>query len=606
MECFFLVKFPIEIREMVYKFALKYEKLVEVDQGAWSCAPALLKSCRQIYDEALPIFYQVNTFMYNVAGYLRRNGTRCGPIYRKLFDLRKIQKLVIKLRHLPDWNPPRDYEVACRTKVARLCCALFQVSGLEIEVLNCEDFQENYDIMEVLEPLGSLRNVRRIEFQGAFENPFAVDEHAFFHELTRRMMGSSPTESSFNMYKNLKEYALSFERHIMRKAFIDFETPLPCGWSDWNDHASFFSLAFIANLRQASSSAAADDLDPFRFRRRRVLFYLEKQYLQIKMEKNILFNPVVNLPQPKSSLTRAQKLVEYHFKEDAPTHNPMAGIRALLALARFADSFKHITDMANAGVPLYPSYDPVYDYMEREKALMALYNAAIYEGSLTIVQRQARKTAHRGEKLYDWTECRRFFKIALRDMLAQHGDILRARKHIFKGDIVADISYNVRDWEFEDSADTVYRDDDPEKPQDIESQELLFGIANPLPTITNTVLEKARLLGAQEAPGPAIDVGPSKVIFYSFKGIFYRTSPGVPINSTAITLFAEVAADEGHADRPEGGDPCAYRDPGWPSSDSVDPWNLDIVPLTRRRSMEFDSPSPESSNPPARCRRRSF
>jgi hypothetical protein len=74
MECSFLDKFPIEIRKMIYKLALKDENLVEVDQGAWSSAPALLKSCRQIYNEAHPFFDQVNTFVCNVGGYLRWNG----------------------------------------------------------------------------------------------------------------------------------------------------------------------------------------------------------------------------------------------------------------------------------------------------------------------------------------------------------------------------------------------------------------------------------------------------------------------------------------------------------------------------------------------------
>jgi hypothetical protein len=136
---------------------------------------------------------------------------------------------VINLRHLPDWNLPRDYEVACRTKIALLCCAFFQVSGLEIEVLNCEDLQENYDIVEVLEPLSSLRNVGRIEFRDAFENPWAVEEHAFFHGLTELVMGHSPAEATFDMYQNLRAYALGLERHEKRRCFVDSEIkPDPC------------------------------------------------------------------------------------------------------------------------------------------------------------------------------------------------------------------------------------------------------------------------------------------------------------------------------------------------------------------------------------------
>jgi hypothetical protein len=120
----------------------------------------------------------------------------------------------------------------------------------------------------------------------------------------------------------------------------------------------------------------------------------------------------------------------------------------------------------------------------------------MYEGRLTMSQRLARKTAHKLSKLYDWSDCKRYFKSALRDMLAQHQEILRTRSRIFKDDIVVDISYNVRDYEFQDSANTVYQDDDPDKPVDIEAQELPFGTASPLPTITNSILEEACLLAA--------------------------------------------------------------------------------------------------------------
>ncbi len=594
----FLLQLPREIRDYVYAFALKYETPVEVEEGAWRSAPALLKTCKQISAEAIPLYYDINTFIHHIGGHMQWNGVTWDMVHKRSLNFSKIKNLVINLQHLRNWDPPREYEVACRKKVARLAHALFGIPGMRIEVRGLEEFCAKYDTTEVLEPLAILRRVQSIQIPGVFENPWAEEENDFFREFVPLVTGDSPTESCFKMYRNLKAYALSFERHHKRRLFMDSEALLLRGWPDWKDHSSYFDLAMVSNLQRARAAGEEEDRITFRFRRRHVLFYLERQYLQIKIEKYILFNAVDNL-QRDAGRTRAQELCRYHFQDTDPINSPMVGFRAFLALVRFANSFRRIPQMMNSSVSVLPPDDHVYDNMDREIALTKLYNAAAYEGNLSMTQRLARKMAHKSEKLYDWTVCIRYFKSALKDMLAQYDDILRTRRHIFKDDIVTDISYKVHSWEFEDNADTVYGDDDPDKPTDIQAQELLFGTPDPLPDFTHPMLDKAHLLASQEPPSPLIDVGPSK-------GVFYRPLPGVPTMSWLITLFDRVPVSEGQADRREDEDPCAYRDPTWPDSESADPWCLNMLPLTRSRSTELVSAGPETSDPPARHRRRSF
>lgn len=433
-------KLPPEIRKILFKFALKNETPVNVEEGAWRSAPGLLKTCKQIYDETIELYYTLNNFIYHVGGPLRWNGTTWELVQKRSLNFRMMKEIVINLQNIPEWNEEMEYETACRKKVARLAHALLQIPNLQLEVRNCEAFAENFNIVEVLEPLGLLRRVQNIGFRGAFENPFEEEEHAFFHELGALMMGDSPAESCFKMYGNLKAYALSFERHYKRRLFMDSEALSLQDWPDWSDHSRFFDLAAVSKLQRAGAAGAEEDQMIFQFCRRQVLFYLENQYQQVKIEKQILFCPI-RLLERDPGTTRVQDLCRHYFLDTDSTTSPVVGFNAFLALVRFSNSFIRIPQMRNDNVPVLPPNDHVYDNMDREVAVMGLFHAVTYESNLSMEQRLARQAAHKTDTLYDWTICCRYFKSALHDMLAQYDEILQTRSQIFKDDIVADHSY---------------------------------------------------------------------------------------------------------------------------------------------------------------------
>ncbi|MCJ1228903.1 hypothetical protein MMC12_005567 [Toensbergia leucococca] len=100
--------FPMEVREKIYKFALTAKNGTIVLSGRKfkrNIAVSLLATCKQIYHEATPMLYQVNTFIFKNAGADLRQVVKplglnscwetedcsvavCNPVFRKVvFDL---------------------------------------------------------------------------------------------------------------------------------------------------------------------------------------------------------------------------------------------------------------------------------------------------------------------------------------------------------------------------------------------------------------------------------------------------------------------------------------------------------------------------------------
>lgn len=98
-----LLSLPGELRNRIYSFALVGTKNIEIDAARWSThQPALLKTCKQIRSEALPLLYVNNKISTNIHDW--------NPILKKRFA-QLMNTHDVKPKHLhhyfsgvPNWE----------------------------------------------------------------------------------------------------------------------------------------------------------------------------------------------------------------------------------------------------------------------------------------------------------------------------------------------------------------------------------------------------------------------------------------------------------------------------------------------------------------------
>lgn len=84
-----LMKFPREIRRMIFKFLLVQDNQIELPTRWSSRSPEIFRVCKEIKDETYSIFYRLNTFEINLSNY-----------NSSLFRFTAIQPYQACLRHV--------------------------------------------------------------------------------------------------------------------------------------------------------------------------------------------------------------------------------------------------------------------------------------------------------------------------------------------------------------------------------------------------------------------------------------------------------------------------------------------------------------------------
>ncbi|EMC98624.1 hypothetical protein BAUCODRAFT_50523, partial [Baudoinia panamericana UAMH 10762] len=100
-----LLGLPAELRNLIYTYALVESKTRHINvHETGHTEPPLLLACRQIREEAAPIFYSDNNFMLHIHEY---DGVVAIPFYRLLQKYRTKRK-TNNVRHTLCHGPGRD------------------------------------------------------------------------------------------------------------------------------------------------------------------------------------------------------------------------------------------------------------------------------------------------------------------------------------------------------------------------------------------------------------------------------------------------------------------------------------------------------------------
>ncbi|KAI9640203.1 hypothetical protein NHQ30_011441 [Ciborinia camelliae] len=285
-ECLFLKKLPVEIRLKIYECLLVNDILGTAQSvsrsssyGAeleYELSPQILRLCRKIHDEALPILYEKNTFyiacvrvdnypmmqptygdedensveliihgpqleLCPLTRYHNSLTTRPFPKpnldnYTSVRKVRHWRVVVSRLTIGGDWNPIWSLVDFCRSICAN------PPTSLELLILPC-GLDYSYEELptfgwfdQVLDPLRMLRNLQKLLINDACAADVpdiiqltSIAELEYFKkeddsvewelpaglktELQTLVTSQQPADLLYMMHKALTDYAQAFERH---------------------------------------------------------------------------------------------------------------------------------------------------------------------------------------------------------------------------------------------------------------------------------------------------------------------------------------------------------------------------------------------------------
>jgi len=474
--CILLQKAPLEIRIQIYRLLLtnnylSSDRAVSKDWAGcprveqFGLSPSLLRTCRQIREEASAVLYGDNTF---IAYCINQNGTVTSPLSRNTSCRIDQNIAVTKVRHWkvvisaairrdPEWSDwafpsfcqtiaharPRSVEVI----VARRGSEFEMVENDLVIIPYFEKtiLEKHHEIEFALKPLNLLRNIgslvvkeedipdplAKYDYKGqAMALPKGFDLAWVVPRLKVEVEGDSPCERVFLMYQNLVTYAQAFERHEEFKS--DMRVLQGMARSLIGNRSAYKSESrdnpFKRNplhpmeesLEYASKAGDESDLELFQYRRKLVLKYLEPQYQRITTAND-------NTLQFINSAKKAAIFLEGFAR---PLRTEFAD--AYVVLEDYANSFRRDmprhTRVRIRG--MQRKFDLKYDNLPREILLKQL--TAILE----------HHNNWRGR-----TEFLRVFRAAHDDMDSQYQSISHARSTLFENDLQSTSDIDLKQWE---------------------------------------------------------------------------------------------------------------------------------------------------------------
>jgi hypothetical protein len=172
-------KLPLEIRREIYKYLLVNPILAIEDalekEIAYELDPAILRTCRQIHNEASEVLYSqpfcastLNIYAYCKTPFTRKISykDRWKVDHKiRLLAMRKVRRWKIKIYD-------SEAERRCNTHIVDFCQAVCRAAPKQIDVYVGTDLDENLRVSSspaaTLHPLTMLRNVGLLTIQDCY------------------------------------------------------------------------------------------------------------------------------------------------------------------------------------------------------------------------------------------------------------------------------------------------------------------------------------------------------------------------------------------------------------------------------------------------------
>jgi hypothetical protein len=472
--CAFLKKLPIEIRNEVYKLLLvndalsttsvlsfwrKYNHHERLEQ--FGLHPTILRTCRQIYDEASNVLYAANTFIIDLTDYnwvrspITRKWRTVGP--NNMLDFAPIRKVrrwrVILTADQKECHWPQS------PAFVMFCRELYQqpLKSLEVLIQPMENPSSTYQysfnrtshfkMEEILQPLALFRNVTRLELRtlkGMYlteDMPELLDVDEIPHHIAPKLksdlmssaQGVSPVVLVFKMYEKLASYARSFERcerfrKEMSVSYSDLVHGISYPRKD-NDRRpeellNPFTHHPIEGMLQTANRQSIDhEPDAFMKTRKDLLQYLEPQYQRIAGAAAKMADFVKSWKRSSHLLDPLLDLPNWRWEGFAVEDFGIAALRVEeYATAFRRDAPLHIQGKIRA---VQRQFDLAYKNSPRDRLLEELSDW------LEVVQGEGNETMKNSTRMSQFTKC---FQAAVDDMDTQYLSIRKMRKALFEFD----------------------------------------------------------------------------------------------------------------------------------------------------------------------------
>ena len=330
--CSFLERLPAELRKDIFKHLLVNPDLeteaylrrvqsVYDDNKGLGLSPAILRTCRKIYEEASDVLYRSNKFVvaifcdklghcrilnhrYSFCQFPREYDADVVPAFKRVkhWKVTLIRKAYTSLE-----DAPAGFVNFCRALTDS------QVESLEISVQredksSSKHLTHQYIAIKIaLEPLELLRNLPKlvinevdqedntvITLPNAFSGPVSEEGYTIIPEFRKAYLqhltqGSSPIFYVFKALKKLMTYAKAFERNACLKGQMQATYNIAkCNYDSHNFmlgttnlHKQFRNHPVEKTLTYAILAARNNDGKVFTQARLAVMNYLESQYQRI-------------------------------------------------------------------------------------------------------------------------------------------------------------------------------------------------------------------------------------------------------------------------------------------------------------------------------------
>ncbi|KAK0100946.1 hypothetical protein ONS95_013063 [Cadophora gregata] len=473
----FLKKLPLEVRRMVYGYLLVNPLLSQIEaiesrfesraNHQYELCPAVLRTCRQVYQEASDVLYEKNTFIVSCIGHefgFSGDGTRglgsarlleC-PLTRYDSDTNMNlaqfakQPQFGKVKH---WKVMvscfAGYEYAQTTELLEFCRLLFFTQPKSVTVLSVgkeftrewRGFHEYegpfvgdkiFPASTVFAPLNILRNLRELKFEAS-----GTEEVAYDIQLDAKIVAESGSPSPLSMYASVLGYAQSFERSQIFRGDMGKVRwccrehmaimPSPNKFLRQTRHDRKFINPFKTSvthpvensLELAKFACDENDLDDFKVQRRVILEYLEPQYQRIAdfMDQLRAFvNKQKGVVNGRPGILSPDAV--FRNDEVADVGEQMEDLlEGTLLLEDCARAFvRDLSPEVRRIVRLYQErFDSQYDTHSRDRVVQGSLNKAFLSA--------------------DWQDWFYDFKRAAKNMMEQYLRIRDARKKLFESDV---------------------------------------------------------------------------------------------------------------------------------------------------------------------------
>jgi hypothetical protein len=491
--CYFLNKFPREVRDNIYKHLLVNEALSDPKtvalgrgRGYWApvklnLSPEILLTCRQIYEESSEILYGDNKFFacghdHHLMTTIFDSHHERHDTYEDLSEYQTIAKvkhwiIVIDTHKKPEtWGEEHPWPVTKFVWLLRAICES-NVASLQILVLpygshdSLSEMKTGMpgNIHTKLEPLmGMLGNVKSFEIRYINEQDGPIwnfyDEYSSYQDrspfldwdsidnlqrLAPMLQMNEPAVRVFKMHQRLTEYAQTFERCLLYKQQMVFSMDRnfigSMNWTNWTGQPKSPYVQgghpLEKGLHDATEASYFNRLDVFKQKRAIVLDYLEPQYQKI-VAATLALTEFIKEKKKKGGMLDP----DGYFRHDAD-HTI-----AIILIEDLANSFRReMPHSTKASIrPRQEEFELEYDFLPRQTLLTELrlkykqviqhYRTRSWDGPDGWF-RDSNKNQGYPNGLHSFIES---LKLVVKDMEAQYLEIRAARRRLFESDIKED------------------------------------------------------------------------------------------------------------------------------------------------------------------------